>query len=169
MITNAKNAAEEFWDYSAQLYKKEDVKKHCLLLQENLGLDVNMILLLCWLAEMGFGQLDVRVLTTIFKMSDNWQREILNPLRLVRRQINGIAGQEILKVYKSLKISELVAEKAEQAVLIQTLDGKFIPKSTDSAHNHLIRNVEIYFSFLKLKPKKENLKSIKYIVDQIKL
>ena len=101
------------------------------------------------LVEEGFSVLDHMTITSLHKASRTWQREILNPLRLVRKQIGKMEVSEARLVYKSLKSSELDAEKAEQAVLLQVLDGKLLSKAKSYSQGDVIQNLSIYLSLLK--------------------
>ncbi|MGY8985399.1 MAG: TIGR02444 family protein [Sphingomonadales bacterium] len=164
MIFSEHNSAEDFWKFSAYFYDKGDVKKHCLNLQNSFAIDVNLILLFCWLVQKGFGNLEPKVITELSKISDIWQKEILGPMRLVRKQIDNIDGDEAKHVYKSLLASELKAEKTEQAVLIQSLNGKNLSKINKAPCNHLTNNLELYFLTLKVNFDEECLESVKYII-----
>jgi uncharacterized protein (TIGR02444 family) len=166
MVSTSKKTQEQLWDYCITFYGKGDVKKHCLLLQKNIGADVNMILLLCWLFHKGYGQITATVMAALYKVSNSWQREILKPMRQVRKQIGHIEGREAGLVYKFFLASELKAEKAEQAVLIQNLDGQMLSKETETPQRHLKQNLDHYFSYLKVEFDEKDLNSIKYIISQ---
>ena len=49
----AASSPEPFWDYSLALYGRPGVEACCLRLQDRLGVDVNLLLLCCWLAARG--------------------------------------------------------------------------------------------------------------------
>lgn len=72
-----------FWDYSLSLYGRPMVKPACLTLQRRHGLDVNVLLFACWLADRGV-ELDQGILARAKQAALPWQREIVRPLREVR-------------------------------------------------------------------------------------
>ena len=42
-----------FWIYSLSTYGQENIAAGCLVLQDRFGLDVNLVLLCCWLGSRG--------------------------------------------------------------------------------------------------------------------
>jgi uncharacterized protein (TIGR02444 family) len=78
--------ANPFWDYALELYRREGVEAACLELQERHGLDVNVVLLCCWLAGRGIVA-DELALARIAEMSEAWQEEFVRPLRAVRNRL----------------------------------------------------------------------------------
>jgi uncharacterized protein (TIGR02444 family) len=78
--------AEPFWDYSLTLYRHAPVEAACLDLQRRHGLDVNLLLLCCWLGSrgvaLGRGELDA-----LRHHVRDWQGEVVRPLRAARRRL----------------------------------------------------------------------------------
>lgn len=166
MKQDTQNNCDLFWDFSVALYETEDVKIHCLKLQDQLGLDVNIILLLCWLSSSKYGSLDKEIIEKLCQISLTWQKNILSPMRMVRKNVGGISGRDSRHVYKSLLQSELQAERAEQAVLIQCLDGHLINKVANKTKDHLIENMNLYILSLGKYPNADDIESINYIIDR---
>jgi uncharacterized protein (TIGR02444 family) len=75
-----------FWDYAVELYRRSGVEKACLELQARHGLDVNLVLLCCWLASRGVAA-DERSLGRIAAAAASWQEALVRPLRAVRRRL----------------------------------------------------------------------------------
>jgi len=75
-----------FWDFSLELYGRPGVEKACLELQSRHALDVNLLLLCCWLAARGIG-LDHEHARRVARAVEDWQREVVRPLRAVRRRL----------------------------------------------------------------------------------
>jgi len=73
------------WDFALWAYGEPDVEKSCLALQNRLGADVTMIMFCLWLAYRGTpgGQL-ARYLGAAIKLSRDWQRSFVEPLRTCR-------------------------------------------------------------------------------------
>lgn len=71
-----------FWDFSVWAYGEPDVEKSCLALQNRLGADVTMIMFCLWLAQRGTsGGYLARYLGAAIKLSRDWQRSFVEPLR----------------------------------------------------------------------------------------
>jgi uncharacterized protein (TIGR02444 family) len=75
-----------FWDYAVELYGRTGVEHACLELQVRHGLDVNLVLLCCWLATRGVGA-DEQTFHRIVADAESWQAAFVRPLRAVRRQL----------------------------------------------------------------------------------
>jgi uncharacterized protein (TIGR02444 family) len=75
-----------FWSFSLQLFAKPGVAPACIALQDGLGLDVNLLLYCCWHGRAGrkLGEDDVR---RAIAAVEAWQREVVQPLRAVRRRL----------------------------------------------------------------------------------
>jgi uncharacterized protein (TIGR02444 family) len=75
--------ANPFWDYSLELYRRPGVEGACLDLQRRHGLDVNLVLLCCWLGTRGI-EVERDWLARATAMCERWQRGVIRPLREVR-------------------------------------------------------------------------------------
>ena len=75
-----------FWDYAVELYRRPGLEGACLELQAPHGLDVNLVLLCCWLATRGVAG-DEQTLQRIVAEAESWQAAFVRPLRAVRRQL----------------------------------------------------------------------------------
>jgi uncharacterized protein (TIGR02444 family) len=75
-----------FWDYAVELYRRPGVEGACLELQARHGLDVNLVLLCCWLASRGTAA-DERTFDRIAAAAERWQVAFVRPLRAVRRRL----------------------------------------------------------------------------------
>jgi uncharacterized protein (TIGR02444 family) len=78
--------ANPFWDYALDLYRKEGVEAACLELQRRHGVDVNIVLLCCWLGHRGVVA-DEAVWARIAEAAETWQKEVVRPLRAVRSRL----------------------------------------------------------------------------------
>jgi uncharacterized protein (TIGR02444 family) len=75
-----------FWDYAVLLYGRPGVEEACLELQIRHGLDVNLVLLCCWLATRGVAANEPTV-QRIVADAQSWQAAFVRPLRALRRQL----------------------------------------------------------------------------------
>ena len=75
-----------FWQFSLKLYARKGVKSVCLQLQTQYGLNVNVLLWSCWLAEQDI-LLDAEAYRQAQQSIEIWQQQYVEPLRLMRQQL----------------------------------------------------------------------------------
>ncbi|MDX1711638.1 MAG: TIGR02444 family protein [Rhodovibrionaceae bacterium] len=112
-----------FWSFSLEIYARPGVAPACIALQDRLGLDVNLLLYLCWRASLGLA-VEAEELADLMVRAALWQSRVVQPLRAVRRALKGQdmvdaeAGEDLRERVKAL---ELEAERLEQAMLREAL------------------------------------------------
>ncbi|MEW9797751.1 TIGR02444 family protein [Alteromonas sp. CYL-A6] len=145
-------SAAAFWDYSVSVYTRSDVAAHALSLQDNHGVNVNLLLLLCWCLENG-------VVLNLKQFSDLRaaiadSESALQQHRVQRRQAHPDNGGNQAD-YEVLKAQELVLEREQQAQLVsalEQLDKVVIPSASSGGimnasvaafiHSYQIRDSE---------------------------
>ena len=80
-----------FWAYSLSVYRRREVAQCCLMLQDDVGIDVNLLLYAAWLAGRG-RRLDSHHLELVVSAVADWQDRVVKPLRGLRRQLREVAG-----------------------------------------------------------------------------
>ncbi len=75
-----------FWDFSLATYGRAGVADACLALQERHGADVNILLFCAWAGGRG-ARLGREEIGAACAAVDGWHREIVRPLRSVRRRL----------------------------------------------------------------------------------
>lgn len=123
-----------FWDFSVALYRLSGVQEACLDLQDQAGLDVNLLLYCCW-AGQGGHQLTHNELRRLQTLSGNWQGGILRPLRQIRQRIGKEPGAE--GSYAAAKSLELQLERLEQARLLAEVPVRWGKGGRDTAAANL--------------------------------
>jgi uncharacterized protein (TIGR02444 family) len=109
-----------FWRFSLHFYRHASVSDACIALQDEQGVDVNLLLFLFWLAD------DGRLLAAdeVKKLDDavrDWRNLTIVPIRDTRRKLKGArtivdpADQEVFR--NKVKAVELDAERLQQAAL----------------------------------------------------
>ncbi|MFT4823939.1 MAG: hypothetical protein ACI9DH_001052 [Halioglobus sp.] len=106
--------SNEFWKYSLSTYEIEGLAQAALSVQDEMGLDINLILYASWLASCGL------MLTTIHLEGldshiGRWQHEVVIPLRAIRRQLKSFSDVDLLR--DRVKDIELESEKHQQQVM----------------------------------------------------
>jgi len=145
-------AAEDspFWRYSLRFYALPDVAPACLVLQDEGGADVNLLLLLLFLAEANKQATpdDVRRLDAVIAI---WREETVKPLRNLRRRLKaGVAGMPADKgehLRNHIKRVELEAERIEQKRLEQEASSMTFVSSRSRAEAAKV-NLAAYKAYL---------------------
>lgn len=110
-----------FWDYSLLLYARPGVADACLRLQDEFGLDVNLVLFCLWSGAEGPGRLAPSELRECVARGEAWQAEIVERLRYVRRTLKTDplgADPELVRAFRpGVQSLELEAEHLEQLML----------------------------------------------------
>ena len=123
--------AAEFWRFSLAVYGRPGVAPACLALQDRLGLDVNLLLFCCWAGVRGH-RLAPAELATASAAAAPWQREIVEPLRRIRRQLAApaaLSAADAAILYDQARQLELAAEEAEQRLLAAAV--RLVPQEVD--------------------------------------
>lgn len=110
-----------FWDFSLDFYAGPGVKQACLALQDECGLDVNLVLLAVWLARAG-RHIEPALAQHLQALSDRHQTSIMQPLRAARRALDPDAAEpwlapRVARQRRSLLAVELELERLEQLQL----------------------------------------------------
>jgi uncharacterized protein (TIGR02444 family) len=109
-----------FWRFSLKFYGQAGVSDACIALQDDCGVDVNLLLFLFWLASERqlLAADEVKKLDATIK---SWRELTIIPIRDTRRKLKGAktfvdpAKQEALR--DKVKAVELEAEKLQQEAL----------------------------------------------------
>jgi uncharacterized protein (TIGR02444 family) len=148
---------DPFWDYSLELYRRPGVEAACLDLQRRHGVDVNLVLLCCWLASRGVA-LDRDLLAGIAAAVAGWQAEVIGPLRALRRRLKAKLADpdpgsvparwpELgSRLCERLLDLEIDGEHLEQLRLAQLVADR--PASGESGVALASANLRVYWSFL---------------------
>jgi uncharacterized protein (TIGR02444 family) len=139
------------WTFALRLYGQPGVAEACLLLQDRLGVDVNVLLLSAYAAvERGIG-LDAGDLRDMDSLVAPWHGEIVAGLRQLRRRLkSGPAPapcEATERLRTQIKSAELHAEQIEQAVLARWLDRRCAGRQPSQVDiGHALQTVVAYFA-----------------------
>ena len=113
-------SASAFWRFSLRFYAREGVAPLCLALQDQHGIDVNLLFLLLFLST----QQRRLCVTDVQKMNNAaaaWRTRAVQPLRALRRDLkNGVVGMDARSteaLRSEIKRCELHAERLQQEML----------------------------------------------------
>jgi uncharacterized protein (TIGR02444 family) len=118
--TESKNQITPFWRFSLNYYKQTGVSEACIALQDQCGVDVNLLLFLFWLASerQALSADEVKKLDATIQ---SWRELTIIPIRDARRNLKGAktfvepAKQEAFR--DKVKAVELSAEQLQQEAL----------------------------------------------------
>ena len=146
-----------FWDFSVRVYGQPRVADACLALQDQHGLDVNLLLYCCWVGA-SRGAIRESDLKSAFEFSAMWSANVVRPLREVRswmkttgRQSECIPSADCMEVRADVKATELAAERLQQIGLESLSEpAPDRPLSADEQLEATVINLTCYFSLLNL-------------------
>jgi uncharacterized protein (TIGR02444 family) len=122
--TDTKPAAQgsPFWRFSLRLYRAPGAGDACIALQEEAGVDVNLLLFLLWQAteRRALAAADVKALDNTI---GGWRDTAVIPLRNVRRALKsspGLVAPNTAEAFRTrIKAVELEAERLQQEALYE--------------------------------------------------
>lgn len=118
----------DFWRYSYITYAIDDVAPASLTLQDKFGVNVNLIMLLCWCLQEGV-ILTLSQCQQLIECVETSEQE-LKAHRRERQSAKPKEG-ELSARYDNLKAEELELEKAQQALILaqfNQFDVSYLPK-----------------------------------------
>jgi uncharacterized protein (TIGR02444 family) len=116
----ARTETTPFWRFSLHFYRQSGVSDACIALQDECGVDVNLLLFLLWLADDG----QLLSADEVRKLDDkvcDWRNLTIIPIRETRRRLKGAktlvepGKQEAFR--NKVKAVELEAERLQQEAL----------------------------------------------------
>ena len=159
-----------FWTFSLDVYARPGIADACLCLQDQYGCDVNIALFCCWAASAGAGRLDDQTLEDAIASVEQWQTEVIKPVRAVRRRLEAELAHVDPKTASGLRAeigaAELHAESVEQDILEKLIapgtagHGDSAVQMEDAQHN-----LVAYLKLMGAERKNEALEAVSTIVD----
>ena len=141
--TQPSSETTPFWRFSLQFYRLSDVADACVALQDDYGVDVNLLLFLLWRADEGRLLSGDEVKSLDDKVRD-WRNLTVIPMRTIRRKLKSArtliepARQEAFRT--KIKANELEAERLQQQALFALSQSTPFGKEADprtAAHSNL--------------------------------
>ena len=136
-----------FWRFSLRFYRQPGVADACIALQEERGVDVNLLLFLLWQAtrKRAFAAADVEELEGRI---GGWRDMTVIPLRTLRRALKSppplIAGATAELFRTKVKAVELEAERLQQEAMYQLADASPPGREVSSPDEAARANVAAY-------------------------
>jgi uncharacterized protein (TIGR02444 family) len=143
-MTAAEAQASPFWRFSLRFYRQPQVADACIVLQEEAGVDVNLLLFLLWHATLGQELSEAEVAALEARVGP-WRQMTVVPLRAVRRALKSapalIEGTTAEAFRTRIKAVELEAERLQQEAMHELARaaplGRAAPSPTDAARANI--------------------------------
>lgn len=137
-----------FWQFSLRVYREPQVAEACLALQEQCGVDVNLLLYLLWQAQQGRRLAAADVAALEAKVGP-WRERTIIPLRNLRRALKSppdLLDPATAEAYRNrIKSVELEAERLQQEAMAALPVGGVAEADAAAAARH---NLAAYGSVL---------------------
>lgn len=113
---------EELWAFTLSFYALPGVAETCLRLQEEAGVDVNLLLTGLWLGLSGRGALPPEWQPDAALRG--WREDVVQPLRGLRRLLKGRGEDDFREEVRRL---ELASERIYQRRILAALQASCLP------------------------------------------
>jgi uncharacterized protein (TIGR02444 family) len=114
------NQGSPFWRFSLRIYRQPGVADACIALQDECGVDVNVLLFLLWLAA-DKKLIPARNARAVCEQAALWHDDVVVPLRTLRRKLKGgstLVAHNTAELFRTrIKAVELEAERLQQEAL----------------------------------------------------
>ncbi|GAA5215419.1 TIGR02444 family protein [Corallincola platygyrae] len=117
--------ADKFWHDSIAHYEQPQVKEACLWLQNEKQLNVNLLLLICWLAERNI-ELTPDQIKVLLDASQEWHDQNIAMVRQLRNATKAASWMDAERreqLQQKLLESELTMERIEQQIMLEQVKG----------------------------------------------
>lgn len=112
--SDTQTAGRELWSFSRTFYDRPGVATALITLQDETGLDVNLVLFAIWLGLSGRGRLTRQQLDAAQRAVYPIRVEVIEPLRALRRRLRTAVDADIQSLREHIKAIEIEAEEAAQ-------------------------------------------------------
>ena len=114
------SSGSPFWRFSLRFYRQREVADACIALQEEAGVDVNLLLFLLWHATQK-RTLSPAQIAELERRIAPWRDTTVIPLRTMRRVLKSppalVAGAAAELFRTKIKAAELEAERLQQEAM----------------------------------------------------
>jgi uncharacterized protein (TIGR02444 family) len=115
-----------FWTFSLGYYRGAGVSEACLELQDNCGVDVNVVLFLLWMATQK-RRLAADQIKLVADKVRPWQADVIGPIRALRRMLKTDApllDKGSAELFRTrIKAIELESERLQQEAMYAMAAG----------------------------------------------
>jgi uncharacterized protein (TIGR02444 family) len=142
-----------FWEFSLRVYGQENVPPACLRLQDRHGVDVNLLLYLCWLAAHRKDPLTEAEIDDAVRLTADWRDAVVRSLRRIRRRMKegfeSLPQDRVESLRSAVKRVELESERLQQAALFER-NKEFVDENPalEMRRSNAMANTERYLRMI---------------------
>ena len=141
------SAGSPFWRFSLRFYRRREVANACITLQEQAGVDVNLLLFLLWHATQKRA-LSTAEISELEERIAPWRNMTVVPLRSLRRALKSppaLVGNATAEVFRNkVKAAELEAERLQQEAMHELAVPSLLGKDAVSLEEAARANIAAY-------------------------
>ena len=147
-VADAKSTqGSPFWRFSLRFYRQPKVADACIALQEEAGVDVNLLLFLLWHATL-MRALSAAEVEALEGKIGPWRDATVVPLRAIRRALKSppalVAGASAELFRTKIKAVELEAERLQQEAMFELAASSPLGRKASSLQDAARANVAAY-------------------------
>jgi uncharacterized protein (TIGR02444 family) len=145
--TASPSSGSPFWRFSLQFYRLPGVAEACITLQEEAGVDVNLLLFLLWHGAQE-RRLSNQEVERLEQSVAPWRERAVVPLRAIRRALKsppGLVEGGAAEAFRTrIKAVELEAERLQQEAMHDLVRAGLLGEAAPSAAEATRANVAAY-------------------------
>ena len=92
-----------FWKFSLEFYAEPKVANSLITLQDELGVDVNLILCCFWSADRGFSAFSQELISDLNAIVEEWNLLVIKPLRSARVGIKSLDSGKYTQIIETIE------------------------------------------------------------------
>jgi uncharacterized protein (TIGR02444 family) len=152
--------SSSFWDFSIAVYGADSVADECLALQDQFGLDVNLLLLCAFVGARQGITLTADDIAAARTEVDSWHQGVVRSLREARRALKPMGlrdtddGKAAAQLRTRVKAAELESERIEQAMLEQWAGAQLVSRPHADPRAAVLANLQSLLSAYGIAPER---------------
>jgi uncharacterized protein (TIGR02444 family) len=149
-----------FWNFSLAVYGVSAVQDECLDLQDQFGLDVNLVLLCAFLGAVHGVALTSEDIASARRKAGPWHEDIVKTLRVARRRLKTIelkdaeAAKAAAQLRSQVKAAELESERIEQMMLEQWANARLAAWPHGKFRDAVVANLQTLLAASGISPER---------------
>jgi uncharacterized protein (TIGR02444 family) len=136
-----------FWRFSLRFYRRREVADACIRLQEEAGVDVNLLLFLLWHASQKRA-LSAAEVAELEQRIGPWRAMTVIPLRMLRRALKApppLVAPATAELFRTkIKAVELEAERLQQEAMYELARASLRGREAASREEAMRVNIAAY-------------------------